>query len=367
MREKINSIVAAGANHLSSCMSPLIPVIIAGSLLKLLHLLLGIAGLAAGPTGELVRIMGDAPFYFLPVLVSVTAAQHFGADLFYALGAACMLMTPDFLALVQGTEPVSFLGIPVVHANYAYNVLPVILLVWLIARLEPRARKHFPKALLGTVYPLLVFAASSACGFLAVGPFGALVSRALAGLLAVLSARAGVVAWALLAGLMPLLVPAGMHWIFVTTAITQMGTAGVETGIMAACFISNMTLAGADFAVVLRTRDGGLRGQALGAGIAALLSGVSEPTLFGVCLREKAALRGAMLAGAAVGIYEGIVGINCYVYSFPAFGSILMFQNAGDPANLWKAAAAGVLSVLAGFLFTLAGLIRRGRSKETAG
>ena len=144
----------------------------------------------------------------------------------------------------------------------------------------------------------------------------------------------------------------GMHWIFVTMAITQITMNGCDNGLMAGFFIANMTLAGADFAVTIHTKNSELRTQALSAGITALLSGVTEPSLFGVCLKEKRALKGAMVAGAIAGVYLGITKIKCYVYSFPAFASILMFQGDAGMGNLINAVILGVFSVALGFLLT---------------
>lgn len=352
LKTRTNAVLQTVSGHLSACMAPLIPVIIAGSLMKLFCLLVGMTGLLSGTTETILTVIGDTPFYFLPVLVAITAADRFETDRFYAAGAACMLLMPEFTALMEGAQPVVFAGLPVIRTTYAYNILSVILLTWLLSKAEPAARRHFPKALLGTIYPFLVFTVTTACGFLVVGPIGTLISRGLSGVLSFLSVHAGVLAWALLAGIIPLLIPMGMHWIFVTTAITQISVDGFESGVMAAFFIATMALGGADFAVMLRTRDKELRGQALSAGVVALLSGVSEPSLFGVCLREKKALRCSMIAGALVGIYEGLAGIECYLYSFPAFFSILMFHNGGSTANLLQAVTAGVLAVAVSFVLT---------------
>lgn len=364
MGKKIKNLVAAASDHLSACLSPLIPVITAGSLMKLFCLIMNMTGILPENTQAILEIIGDTPFYFLPVLVSVTAAQHFGANLFYSVGSACMLLMPDFAALLESSEKVTFFALPVVKTNYAYNILPVILLVWLLSRLEPAAGKRFPKALKGTIYPFLVFTASAVCGFLVVGPIGALISGALSDGLSFLSVHAGVAAWALFAALTPLLVPAGMHWIFVTTAITDMASKGYDAGIMAAFFILSMTLAGADFAVTLRTKDPELKGQALSAGIAVMLSGVSEPSLFGVCLREKKALKCVMLSCALAGVYQGIVGVRCYVYSFPAVCSILMFHGPDGAGNLWEAVILGAISIVLSFVLTFIALGRKTPAQE---
>lgn len=352
MKQKMNKILTVISDHLSACMAPLIPVIIAGSLMKLICLLLDMGGILSGTTGEILTVIGDAPFYFLPILVAVTAAEHFGADRFYTLGTACMLLMPDFVALLEQSETVTFLGIPLIHANYTYNILPIVLMAWLIGKFEPEAEKRFPKVLKATIYPLLVFTICCVCAFLVIGPIGALISSGFSVLIKVLSEHAGILAWPLYAAVMPILIPMGMHWIFVTMAITQISMYGFDNGVMAGFLITNMALAGADFAVVLRTKDTELRGQAISAGITVLLSGVSEPSLFGICLQEKRALKGAMAAGAAAGIYLGITKIKCYVYSFPAFASILMFQGGEGNGNLLHAVILGVLSVVCGFLFT---------------
>lgn len=320
--------------------------------MKLVWLLLDMGGFLRGSTRIILAVMGDTPFYFLPILVSITAAEHFETDRFYAMGTACMLLMPDFIDVFEKMDKVTFFSIPVISANYAYNVLPIILSVWILSKVEPVLKGYFPKALQGTLYPFAVFGIMAVCSFTAVGPLGSLAADGISKGLLYLSQHVGFVAWAMLAGMIPVFIPMGMHWIFVSTAITQIASSGSDTGIMAAFFISNMALAGVDFAVALKSADTGSRGAAFSAGIVALVSGVSEPSLFGVCLKEKAALRSAMLTGVLVGIYEGIVGIQCYVYSFPAVASILMFHGGEGAANLQKAVFAGTLSLAVSFLLT---------------
>ena len=82
MKKKIGTLISTGSGHLSACMAPLIPVITAGSLVKLIHLLLNMTGILSGSTDTILQVIGDTPFYFLPILVAVTASEHFGANLF---------------------------------------------------------------------------------------------------------------------------------------------------------------------------------------------------------------------------------------------------------------------------------------------
>ena len=59
-------------------MSPLIPAIIGGSMVKLLVMLLGMAGIlsADSETYKLINTIGDGAFYFLPMLVAASAAKE---------------------------------------------------------------------------------------------------------------------------------------------------------------------------------------------------------------------------------------------------------------------------------------------------
>ena len=45
MKQKMNYVLTGISNHLSACMAPLIPVIIAGSMMKLICLILNMAGI----------------------------------------------------------------------------------------------------------------------------------------------------------------------------------------------------------------------------------------------------------------------------------------------------------------------------------
>ena len=71
-------------------MSPLIPAIIGGSMVKLLVMLLGMAGVlsADGETYKILNTIGDAAFYFLPVMVAASASKKFNTNMFIAIAIA---------------------------------------------------------------------------------------------------------------------------------------------------------------------------------------------------------------------------------------------------------------------------------------
>ena len=100
-------------------MSPLIPAIIGGSMVKLLVMLLGMAGVlsSSGETYKILNTIGDGAFYFLPVMVAASAAKKFNTNMFIAMAIAGTLIHPDFRAIMEavtvGQTAAHFMGIPV--------------------------------------------------------------------------------------------------------------------------------------------------------------------------------------------------------------------------------------------------------------
>ena len=123
--------VSVCIDHVSSCMGPVIPVLIAGGLVKLLVVILTMTGLMAeGTTTEIVlSFIGDAPLYFLPFLVAYSASVHFHVNTVLALASVGAMMSPDFVELAASGKSLTFAGLPLVGAEYAYSTIPIILLV----------------------------------------------------------------------------------------------------------------------------------------------------------------------------------------------------------------------------------------------
>ena len=349
----VKDLISKASFHLSSCMQPVIPLIIAASLVKLLYLIMNALCPADPTTMEVIRILGDVPFYFLPVTVAVSASRHFETDIFYTVGAACVLIAPDFIALMEQDLPLRFFGIPVIRGSYSYNVLPVILTAWVLSKIKPRIEKHFSPALRGSVFPFVMFVLIAVIEILVTAPAGSVIGMGIGRIFQFCSVHAGVLTWGLFAAMTCVLVPAGLHWIFVTTAITDIAAKGVDHGIMAGFLILTFALCGMDLAYAIRSRKPEDKAQYFSYFISCLLSGVSEPSLFGIALRDPKAMKALMLACIAPGIYQGITGIDCFIYSFPALPSFLIFHNPEDPMNLVHTGVIMALGFILGLIFTL--------------
>ena len=339
-------------DHISECMAPVIPIVLAGGIFKMVVLLLTSLSIISGSTESILASIATAPFYFIPVLVAYSAAKHFDTDPLIAISSVCVMLLPDFTALMESGEKITFLSIPVVPATYAYSVIPIILLIYCMSHIV----KWLKILIKDSLQPYLLAACSifitALLGILVIEPAVSLISRLLAEALNTMQAEVPVLAWGIFAGLTFLLVSTGMHWIFMTLAITQIGLTGVDYGIMVAMFISNMSFGGCDLGVFFRTKQKEKRTMAISAMVTALIPGITEPSIFGVCFKEKTPMIGNILGCMAAGIVQGIMTVHCYIFTFPSIPSILMFYSTEEPTNLMKAVIVGVVAFVVSFIIT---------------
>jgi glucose-like phosphotransferase system IIB component len=144
-------------------MSPLIPAIIGGSMVKLLVMLLGMVGVlsADGETYKILNTIGDAAFYFLPVMVAASASKKFNTNMFIAIAIAGLMLHPDFRTMMEavtvGDTAAHFLGIPVVGVKYTYTVIPALCMTWILSYIERAIDKITPAVTKNFLKPMLIF------------------------------------------------------------------------------------------------------------------------------------------------------------------------------------------------------------------
>lgn len=350
---KIRKSLSAVFDHISECMAPVIPILLAGGILKMLVLLLSTLHILSGTTETILSAIATAPFYFLPVMVAYSAARHFDTDPLVAIISVCVMLLPDFTALMESGERVTFIGIPVVPATYAYSVIPIILLIYCMSHVVRFLRKIIKESLQPYFLAVCAILITSLLGILVIEPAVSLLSNGLAKGLDVMQERVPVIAWGLLAALILFLVSTGMHWIFISLAITQIGLTGVDYGIMVAFLISNMSLAGCDLGVFIKSRNKERKSLAMSAMLTVLIPGISEPSVFGICFKEKTPVAANVLGCMIAGMVQGMITVHCYIYTFPSIPSILMFYSDKEPGNLLKAVAVGIVAFAASFILAL--------------
>lgn len=291
--------------------TPILPAIMTGGLLKAVFTILTMTGTldASTSTYAILNYCSDVGFYFLPLLVAVSASKVYKTNTYMAVAVVAVLLHPSWTALVGAKEAITLFGLPTPLVSYSSTMIPAILGVWLLSYVEKFFDKYIPEALKYVFSPLLTFIIMLTAMLVVIGPIGyycgAYVSMALMGIYDV----AGWLAIVLIAAFKPLLVMTGMHYALTTAFLTAFTTTGVDKFYLSASILANLAQSGATFGVFLKTKDKRMKSIALSTSFTAFM-GITEPAMFGVTLKYKRPFVAAMIGAAAGGLYAAITGVQ---------------------------------------------------------
>lgn len=257
--EKVNPIVAA-LDFIAGCMTPLFTAIIAGGLVKVLLVIFGPTLLnvmqTTSDTYILMNALGDAPFYFLPVLVAFTASRKLNCNSYLSVMVASVLIYPDVITLLAGDSATHLFGvIPVVHGSYSSSIIPAMLSTLLLKYVEKLVDRITPEWSKSFLKPLLIVMIVTPITLCAIAPLGLIIGN---GLQSVINGIYGFAPWLammLFAGFMPFIVMTGMHWAFVPTSLLAISSVGYDTLLIPAMLCNNTAQAGAAFGAAFKTKD----------------------------------------------------------------------------------------------------------------
>ena len=145
--------------------------------IKVLCLLLSTFGILdpASSTYNMLSIVGDAGFYFLPVFIGKGAAKKFNTDEGLGMLMGLMLVAPSFIALVDEGASITLFGLPVYAGTYSYMVFPVILCVMIMAPVERFFKKISPSFLRVIMEPFATLLVMIPLAFCVLAPLGAIL------------------------------------------------------------------------------------------------------------------------------------------------------------------------------------------------
>lgn len=342
-------------------MSPLIPAIIGGSMVKLLVMLLAMANVlpADGDTYKIINAIGDGAFYFLPVMVAASASKKFKTDTFLAIAIAGTLIHPDFRTLMEavtvGDTAAHFIGIPIASVKYTYTVIPSICMTWILSYVERIVDKVTPAVTKNFLKPMMIFLIAAPIAILIIGPAGIFIGEGISAFVFFVQSKLGFLAVGIMGALWPLLVITGMHRVFTPTILQTISDTGMEGTVMPSEIGANLSLGGVSLAVALKTKNRELRQTALAAASSALIAGTTEPALYGVAVRLKRPLLASLITGFVCGCLAGIGGLASRSMVSPSVLTGIQFI---DPANPGKSvmwiAGISILAIVLSFVLTLA-------------
>lgn len=257
-------------------------------------------------TYRILFAAADGIFTFLPLFLAYTSAKKFNADLFVSVGIASALVYPNLTAAFSAKEALTFLGIPVVLVSYTSSVIPIILSVYVLSKLEKGLKKILPGIIRNIFTPLISLAVMVPATFLVIGPIADYAGKALAGGYMTIVSVNPIIAGFVLGLIWPAAVMFGLHWGFVPIVINNITQYGRDT-LFTITGPNNFAQAGATLGVFLKTKDKKVKDIAGPAAISAVLAGITEPAIYGITLKyKKPFFIGAFFSGIAGAITAAV-------------------------------------------------------------
>lgn len=335
-------------NYMSGSMTPLIPVLMAAGMCRVLSSLLGPSMLNVIAVDSdfyiLLDFFYDAGFYFIPILIGYNAAKKLNIPGPMGAYMGCILMAPDFAAMVANGTPFTILGIPVTMVNYAQSVLPILLCVAFMALIYKFFEKIVPEILSTIFVPFLTVMVASPIGLLALAPVGTFLSNTLIGGLTAFSQATGFFGVAVMGALWEFLVMTGMHVPVILAFQVQLVELGYQTGAILGGHVATWATWGVALGAFLRLKNKQEKTASLGFFASGVLGGITEPTLYGLCMKYTRCFIPLMIGGFAGGAWMGITQVRRYTAGSASILNLLRFVG-GSTSNLVNAIIASVISL----------------------
>lgn len=314
---------------ISGAVTPLIPGLIAGGMLKVVLLLIVTfinKGYANTSSYTLLSSIADAPFYFMPIIVAYGAAKKLGGTPVYAMVATASLLHPNFTALVAGGKAMTLFGMGVKPLSYGTSLLPALLIAIVAYWMEKFLNKIVPGIFKSVFVGMGTIFVAGSLGFLVLGPLGNVLGQGIANFFMFLSKTVGPLAVGLLAAALPWMVMAGMHTALAPFMTQLLTNPGYDAMIRPAFLLHNMAEGGSVIGVALRTKDKEFRSECFSLAVGCIVAGVTEPAIYGVNLKYKRPMYGVMAGGFAGGFVASLLGAKAYVMGYSNILALPIFQ-----------------------------------------
>ena len=311
---------------------PILPAIVASGLMMGLVEALGkaIPSFAGSDWYGILDMMANTAFVFLPILIAVSAARVFGGNIFLGAVIGMIMIHPNLInawavgSMSSSEIPVwNLLGFTIRQVGYQGHVIPVIISVWLMCRIEKWLHKHVPEMIDLFVTPLTTVLVTA---FITLGLIGPIFSTAETYVLEfaawIITVGYGVGAM-IMGALYPLTVVCGIHHMY---NVIEAGMLSAADGLniwMPIASAANFAQGAACLAVGLKAKNIKTKSIAIPSSMSAAL-GITEPAIFGVNLRFVKPLICGMIGGAAGALLGSVFHIGATSYGVTGIPGFLI-------------------------------------------
>lgn len=344
-------LVAFFIELVSSLFTPIIDVLIGAGILKgLLSILLALNILnPTSGTYEILNAAADSLYYFLPIILAVTASRRFKTNLFVSITIAGALLYPNISVLYNAGEKIDFLGIPVTLTAFQSSVFPIIFAIILLMYVEKMETKFLPESIRSRIAPFFSLIIVVPITIIVFGPLGAGLSQVIATVYTSMYNFSPILAGGFVGALAQVMVVFGVHWGLFPIIFSNIEKFGYDT-ILAVFGPSIIAQSGATFGVHLRTKNKELKKLTTSTTVMGFF-GISEPAIYGVNLKYRKPFIMALIGGGIGGAIAGATGARAMAVAVAAVPTFPAYFGVGFVGFLVAYFSAFVISAILTYLW----------------
>ena len=310
---------AAGGNQnlfnsffkaISGCITPMIGPMIAGGIIKGILTLCTTFGLFDSASGayQVWYAAADSVLYFMPIIVGFSAGKVFGCNPYVTAVIGAAFLYPDLVSAVS--EGADFFGIPITSATYSSTLFPILLASYFASLVEKAAKKIVPEMVQLMLVPAITLVITVPVAWLVIGPVMNTVSSAISSFVTWIFDVSPVIAGVLLGAFWQLVVLLGLHAAMIPILVNNIATMGSDP-LNAVLGLTVWALAGVSLGYALKMKDPGKRAEGI-TDMTTCLFGVTEPTIYSICLPQFKCFAAAWVGGGVAGGILAALGGRCY-------------------------------------------------------
>lgn len=323
---------------ISGIFTPFLGVMAAAGMIQGLTSAMGSFGWISTTSGTytILYAIGNGFFYFLPIILGLTAARKFKVNEFIGIAIGAAMVYPNILSLynsktvlmtlfkgsiIESPIHATFLKIPVILMNYSSTVIPIVLAVWFASYVQKFVTKLIPGVVQLFLVPFFTLLITVPITFLVIGPVATWIADIIAAAIQAVINFSPILAAVIVGGFWQVLVMFGVHWGIVAAFYTELSSQGWDQMLLfsvSVCF----SQIGVVTAIIFQTKNPKTKAIALPALISGIF-GVTEPAIYGVTLPRKKSFILSCIGGAIGAIPFALGGVKAFsmagmgVFSFP--------------------------------------------------
>jgi len=342
---------------ISNIFVPIIPAIVAsGLLMGLIGMVKAFEWIAPGSTWmTMLQIFSSSSFIILPILIGYSAAREFGSNPYLGAVVGGILTHPSLLNPTElGShipDAMNLFGYDIPLIGYQGTVIPMLLSVYVMSKVEKGLRRFVPQSFDLLVIPFVTVMFTAFISLVAIGPLGMLIGGLITSGLEVVYHYGGFLAGFLFGGLYALFVITGLHHSLHAIEAELLADPTVGANFLLPIWsMANVAQGGAALAVYFKTKSKRLRKIAVPAALSSFL-GIIEPVIFGINLRLVKPFIGAAIGGGLGGAYVVFTHVMANSYGLTGIPMLAIVAPLGL-TNITHYLIGFTVSVITAFIAT---------------